>query len=211
MIPTNLYESLFILHKCNTNLNRLSTLIKSYEAEVKENESYLVLFVYYINLETVSFLEEFNKGFYQKTEVTYKTRISDVRSITSPILKRINKWKDLREFRNQIVAHPWRGKEGTLVIPDQQYNVPRNWFEAGLLAILMNYVWELIRAEFQKEVPEMLEYMESKIPPPKAARDYSGINTEQKEIFEEVYQVCKKLNKPYYLKVMQFEFPSDTD
>lgn len=209
MKPINLYEALFILHKCNQTINRLWRLIENSQRRIKEVEDFAVLFTYYIKLETVSFLEEFNNGFYHETEKQYKQRISEVRKITAPIIRRINKWKDLERFRNNIIAHPWRHKK-QFVIPDQNdYNVPRNWFEIGVLVNLNNYVWAMIQAEFDLEIKEAMAFMATKIPPEKPPSDYSQLNQDHLQMADEVEAVCKQLDKKYFLKVLQYIFPED--
>lgn len=209
MKPIKLYEALFILYKCNHTINRLWKLIDSSQGRINEVENFALLFTYYIKMETVSFLEEFNKGFYHETEQQFKPRVNEVRKITSPIIKRINKWKDLERFRNNIIAHPWRAKK-QFVIPDQnEYNVPRNWFEIGVLVNLNNYVWEILQAEFNVEVKEAMVYMTTKIPPKRPPTDYTELNQDHLQMADEVEQVCKQLNKKYFLKVIQYIFPED--
>ncbi len=207
MKPTKLYEALFILYKCNLTINRLWSLIETSQEDIDEIKDHALLFTNYIKMESVSFLEEFNEGFYFKIENDYKQRMNEVRLITAPIIKRIKKWKDLEKFRNNIIAHPWRNK-GKFVVPDQHlYNVPRNWFEIGVLVNLVNYVWSVIKVEFQNELNEAFQYVESLTPPQKAMSDYSTINTDHRKMAEEVDKVCKQLNKNYYLKVVQYILP----
>ncbi len=173
------------------------------------NADYALLFVYYINLESVSFLEEFNFGFV-KSENLYNSRIKEIRKITSPILKRINKWTDLEKFRNSIIAHPWRDKKGNFVVPNQgYYNVPRNWFDVAVLLNLMTYVWSLIKEEFKEELNEALLYVSTLQTSPKAPNDYSNLNSDHSEMVNDVNEQCKHLNKKYYLKVLLYDLPNE--
>lgn len=202
--PTQLYESLFILHKCNTTINRLWSIIEKSQNRINEIEDFALLFTNYIKMESVSFLAEFNGSFYHNIEEEYKSRMKDVRIITAPIIKRISKWKDLEKFRNNIIAHPWRDK-GKFAIPDRQfYNIPRNWFETGVLVNLINYTWALIKGEFSEELEYAFAYIATLKPPDKEPTDYSKLNSDHLQMAEEVETICKRLNKPYYLKVMQY-------
>jgi hypothetical protein len=208
MQPTKLYESLFILHKCNLNIERLRNLLQSFEGNLENNSDYALLFTYYINLEALSFLEEFRDSF-SKVEQQYSDRVREVRKITSPVLKRIHKWKDLEKFRNNIVAHPWRHK-GQFVVPNQGfYNIPRNWFEVVVLVNLMNYLWTLIKAEFEKEYADSLKYVATLETKPKPPNDYSHLNSDHLAMADEVEMLCKSFNKNYYLKVFQYILPDD--
>lgn len=172
---------------------------------------YALLYTYYINLEAVSFLEEFKVGL-AKSESINTDRIKEFRRITSPILKRINNWTDLEKFRSSIIAHPWRDKKGKFVVPNQGYfNVPRNWFEFALLLNLMSYLWTLIRAEFNKEINDALQYISTLQTVAKPPNDYSNLNSDHFKMAEEVANHCKALHKSYSLKVFQYSLPDNSE
>lgn len=203
MASTKIYESLFILRKCHLTITRLWTLFQKESDHLETNADYALLYTYYINLETVTFLDEFKKGF-SNIEPEYKNRVTDVRKITAPILKRINRWKDLEKFRNNIIAHPWRHK-GKFVVPNQiNYNIPRNWFENLLLVDLMSYMWSMISVEFKQEIIDALEYVATLQKLPDTPADYSDLNIDNLKMAEEVRNICRSLNKKYFLKVMQY-------
>jgi hypothetical protein len=209
MKPINLYESLFILHKCQLNIDRLWKLIEVSEGQLNSNSDYSLLFTYHINLEAVNFLDEYNGDFVTKTESEYLARVKETRKITAPILKRINKWKDLQKFRNNIIAHPWRDK-GRFVVPNSgYYNIPRNWFEIAVFVNLLKYVWSMIRIEFLLELKSSLEYIATIQTPAPPANDYLNLNADHYNMATEVNDICQSLKKKYYLKVFQYVLPSD--
>ena len=141
MTGTKLFESLFILYKCNKTINRLWPVINERQDHMDPIQEIKIILSNHIKMECVSFLDEFNGAFLDDIEEQYKPRMMEVRQITAPIIRRIRKWTDLEKFRNNIIAHPWRNK-GEFAIPDSQfYNVPRSWFEVALLVNLMNYLW----------------------------------------------------------------------
>ena len=74
MKPVKLYESLFILYKCNLNLERLKNLMDAIGDSFDTHSDYALLYTYYINLEAVSFLEEFKDGL-SKSESVYTNYI----------------------------------------------------------------------------------------------------------------------------------------
>lgn len=209
MQPIKLYESLFILHKCNLNLERLKDLMDAIGDSIDTHSDYALLYTYYINLEAVSFLEEFKNGL-SKSESAYTARIKEFRKITSPILKRINKWSDLEKFRSSIIAHPWRDKKGNFVVPNQGYfNVPRNWFEVAVLLNLMSYLWALVLAEFSKELHGALQYISTLQTNPTSPNDYSDINSDHLKMAEEVANQSQLFHKNYSLKVLLYDFIND--
>jgi hypothetical protein len=209
MTPTKLYESLFILRKCQLNIDRLWKLIEVSEGQLNSNQDYALLFTYHINLEAISFLDEYNGDFFKNIEPGYIDRVKEVRKIAAPILKRIKKWKDLEKFRNNIVAHPWRDK-GKFIVPNSEYyNIPRNWFEIAVFVNLLKYVWSMVRIEFLDELNKDINYVSSLKTPPPPPNDYSSLNADHYNMAVEVNEFCKSLNKNYYLKVFQYDLPKD--
>ncbi len=209
MRPTKLLESLFILHKCQLNIDRLWKLIEVSEGELNSNSDYALLFTYHINLEAVSFLDEYNGDFVSRTETEYAIRVKEVRKITAPIIKRINRWKDLEKFRNNIIAHPWRDR-GKFVVPNTgYYNIPRNWFEIAVFVNLLKYTWSMIRIEFLEELQTAIEYISTLQTPPPPPNNYSNLNADHLRMANEVGDICKTLGKNYGLKVIQYILPNE--
>jgi len=172
---------------------------------IDTNADYALLYTYYINLEAVSFLEEFKDGL-SKSESNYSQRIKEFRKITSPVLKRINNWTDLEKFRSSIIAHPWRDKKGKFIVLNQGYfNVPRNWFEVAVLLNLMSYLWALVTAEFGKELYDALQYIATLQTIPKPSNDYSNLNSDHLKMAEEVANQSKLFNRNYSLKVLLYD------
>jgi len=205
MKPIKLYESLFILYKCNRSNNQLWPVVNSHQNDEGAVKEIAVILTNNIKMESVSFLDEFNGSFFRNIEDAYKARMMEVRQITAPIIKRIKKWKDLEKYRNNIVAHPWRDK-GKLAIPDPHfYNIPQTWFDVAVLVDLMNYLWELTKAEFNLELNEALLYVFKLKPPDKESTiKISDVNNDHHKMAEEVDIICKQLNKPYFLKVLHY-------
>lgn len=199
------YESLFILHKCSLNLERLKNLMTFIDNSNETNkEDYILLSIFYINLEACSFLEEFRKGF--QSDVL-KNRIMEFRKITLPILKRINKWEDLEKFRSSIVAHPWRDKRKQFIVPNVGcFKVPRNRFEIYVLLNLMKYLWDLLEAEFGNEIIEAISYVSRLQNREGALNDYRNINIDHIEMVNEVNENCKLYERDYFLKIFLYEF-----
>src|SRR5688572_26947779 len=98
MKTTNLYESLIILHKCSEVISQIWRFIDAHQNNLQKIKEIGVVLTNNIKMETLSFLEEFNNGFFHNIEDEYKPKMMEVRQITAPIIKRIRKWKDLEKF-----------------------------------------------------------------------------------------------------------------
>lgn len=195
--PTNLYESLFILHKCVRNIQTIMEVIMDNKDNIEEFQSHGLILANYLMMEATSFLEEFKHGL-TKAEQPYKERIIQVRQINSPIVAQIDKWGNLYKFRSQIIAHQWRDKDGRFVIPDLTIqNIPRNWMETVYLGILVNNIFEMIHKEFHSEFMDALKYVESLTPLPKPPTDYSSFNNKIDEMAKKVNLKCMEYNKNY--------------
>ena len=146
---------------------------------------------------------------YQHSEKEYRQRIVDIQKITKPIFNRINKWKDLGKYRNNIIAHPWRDS-GKFVEPNNpSYKVPKNWLKIIVLGQYIKYVWAMIGAEFAKEIRESISYMLRTYPVNPSIIDNSDLNEDQIKMAKEVNAIAKELNKNYHLKVMLFDFDNE--
>jgi hypothetical protein len=207
MVPggQRLYESLFIFHKCHLTIRNIWNLLDA----GKENEQFVYnygnILSNYIKLELLSMLEEYNKHFIVKKLPEFGQRVKEIREISKPVLKRINKWRGLTDFRNNIIAHTWRNDSGRMVLPDRhEYGVPANLVEVKILVDLCSYFWLLINAEFQNEVAEAIELFTSMKGKESTGLDLEGMNLDLLKMAEEVDLLCKQHGKKYYLKVDQY-------
>lgn len=203
--PIRLYESLFILYKCNLNISNLLKLILKKIHQDNPDKDETMLLSQYLQMESVSFMLEFKENLYQYSEKEYFERISDIQKITKPIFKRINKWKDLNKYRNNIIAHPWRDSGKFVIANSQEYNVPKSWLEITILGYYIQYVWAMVAAEFKKEIRDSLAYMQKTYPYNPVKVDFSNLNNDQLKMAAEVDLIRKELKKSYYLKVFLWE------
>jgi hypothetical protein len=108
-----------------------------------------------------SFFDEYNEEFTSSKHPTYKDRINRLKKITKPVLKRLNKWTNFKDYRNYILAHSFRFKDTSIFDKDFKpfkFNAPHTNSEIILLAELMRIVTTCIAQEF----PELLVQMNSK-------------------------------------------------
>ena len=95
-------------------------------------------------------------------------------------------------------------------MPDRDsLNIPRNPFEYSVLAYLMLYINDLIKAEFKEEWAETIRHFRTRIPSPKQPRNHQNLNDDHLKMADEVNAVIKKFGKSYELKVIQFILPGE--
>ncbi len=101
-----------------------------------------------------SFLEEYENFNPAKFDIDLQKRILQVRKLNKPGLDRIKKWKDLKDFRNHLVAHSFKIKGKSFFsdeIKNLEYKIP-NTISEKLLFLLIT---ELICLNIRDEFPEV--------------------------------------------------------
>jgi hypothetical protein len=159
-----LVESLQIMIRFAREMGYRNQLLVDFEFPTKDSEKIidkeLTLFnsLFYMTvIDSVSFLDEYQQVFGVKTEKKYKERIIITKAINKPLISKISEWKDLREFRNNLLAHNLRkGKNGDYIfsIENIDYNAPRNLNDLFLLTNLIQFSADTIYSEFENEIKE---------------------------------------------------------
>jgi hypothetical protein len=107
-----------------------------------------------------SALDEFNKCFTAQACPEFADRINQLRRQIRPVTRRIDQWKDLRKYRNQMIAHNLR-IEGHAIIDREgnslSYSIP---YLHGEYVLLVNLLALLIN-QIAKAFPELAEQMRS--------------------------------------------------
>src|SRR5688572_19628185 len=113
--------------------------------------------VYQILLKSCSFLDEWNKVFGVKTEPKDKDKILIVKKVAKAPYKCISSWSQLRNFRNEMIAHNHRDKDGKNVfIQGHSYNSPQSNGEIYLLVFCIKRMVDVIYSFFKNEVEKVI-------------------------------------------------------
>lgn len=112
--------------------------------------------VYQILLKSCSFLDEWNKVFGVKTETKDKNKIILVKKTAKIAYQCITGWSQIREFRNEMIAHNFRDKNGMNVfIKGHIYNSPQSNGEIYLLVFCIERMMMAIKSFFLPEVEKI--------------------------------------------------------
>jgi hypothetical protein len=134
-----IHETLFILYKCSSTVERVH---KAYNELHQKGPLFAINhfshnLAYYVIMECLSFLDEYDSFFTEaKVEDQFKERVRNVRKVVNPLYRKIRSWKDLHNYRNKVIAHGWRDQKNgnRLTVPHKKnYDVPRSNFELQLL------------------------------------------------------------------------------
>jgi len=210
MNKNSFYHTLFILHKCTSAIKTLSEFaLQLSNQRNPKNEEILMAVINYQILETTSFLEEYHERFNSNTDNDLNKRVTEVKSICKPIIKKLKQWKDLKKFRNEIIAHPWYSGLEAKLPGNIDYNIPGNMMEVTLLSHYLQYAYQIISYEFDYELNLAIEYahrnQKARTPPKEKFKDINVVN---QRMAKEVHELCKKFNKNYYLKIQHYTVQS---
>jgi len=106
-------------------------------------------------IDSYSYLAEYEQVFGIKTENEFNKRVIDVKTINKPLTNKIKEWKDLGNFRNQLLAHNLRqGKNGEFIfgLEKLDYNAPRTISDLFLLSNLIQFITQTFHLEFSPEL-----------------------------------------------------------
>ena len=206
-----LYESLYIFLRYKQDINILFELIidfgyrerKQDEWNLKDQAHYVTMYNA-ILMNSCSFLDEYNKHFLFKSEPEFKDRILAIKKIAKPAFKKINEWTDLREYRNQMIAHNFRINDDAFSFNMLgQYNAPRTYRDIVLLRRHLMMIQGIIEAEFTSEMTNVNAYIQS-FPVQEQQVNYDNIETDIKTVVDEINLNCNNSGKDYMLDLKVF-------
>lgn len=216
MEPMRIHETLFILHKCSSTVERVHD---AYEGLLQKGPLFAVNhfshnLAYYVIMESVSFLDEYDSFFTEAmVEEQFKERVRNVRKVASPLYKKIRLWKDLDNYRNKVIAHGWRDKKNgnRLTVPHKKYyDVPRTNFELQLLKDLIVQLMNFIKIEFEVEAGWGIWLAYDGEQEERPSKNYDDINTELQRMLDEMNAIAKDIGKDYDILIKGYSFNEET-
>jgi hypothetical protein len=122
---------------------------------------------YQILLKTCAFLDEWNKIFGISTEQKDFEKIKGVKKLAKPAIKHISGWKQLKDFRNEAIAHNHReNKSGkNIYLISKGYNFPDTDSEIYLMVFCIKKSMDVVSAFFKAELENVIKKLKfRKIP-----------------------------------------------
>lgn|SRR5690348_5741159 len=169
----------------------------------KEISHYQILYNT-ILMNTCSYLDEYNKNFLINAEYKFHERIKTLKKIAKPAIKKLNEWKDLRTYRNQIVAHNFRIDGNDFSFKKLgQYKAPRTYLDIVMLRKHLMMIHGIISAEFENELKNVNSILDN-FSVQEQQIDYSNVENDLKTLLSEINNLCKENLKPYRLTEQLF-------
>lgn len=146
-----------------------------------------------------SILDEYNKEVtVGKLPTDLKERLGRLKQMTKPIIHKLKRWPDLQKYRNNILAHNLKIKDGVSFFSDQfslhTYRVPNTYLEFKLLVELLSILVRCVGDQFPEILSQidMTERMDERLKLPNQPINFQE---EIKEVIDAITPFM--LNYPY--------------
>jgi hypothetical protein len=106
-----------------------------------------------------SFIDEYNEEFTFLKHQEYSERIKRLKQITKPAMKKLNLWKDLKNYRNYFLAHNLRINKKSIFdtqFKTKYFNIPHTNAEI----ILASEITKIITICISQEFPDLVEHID---------------------------------------------------
>jgi len=155
-----------------------------------------------ILLYTSSLSDEYSNHFITKKAKTLeeKGKVEQTRELLKPVFKKINEWNDIKDFRNNILAHNLRiqksGNESVFISKGiSGYNIPEKVRDFGFLIqcvdLISQVVYQIFKVEYEKVVEEIdLKNNETKDRISSTSRNYEN---EYAQLRDEIWKRKKQI------------------
>jgi hypothetical protein len=220
---TAFHTSLFIMHNCHEKLERLyHEFINDPRPKDYENTRLQDICSYMI-LEAASFLDEYEMYFTQKKqrakkptpiETEYLPQVNRTEHILRPVLKMLKRWKDLGDYRDNIVAHSNRYGhfQPVLVIAYQEpYDIPRERWEYQLMRDLIHITFLVIAQVFEQHLSMAWLLASTRKPAINPLKDNTKILVEIEDMVEGFKTACVEKQhehgRDYSLNIVDIDYP----
>lgn len=110
-----------------------------------------------IILKACGFLDEWDTFLGIKTNKEDYDKLMRIKKNVAPARKEIMKWKDLKNFRNEIVAHNLRNSKKDFSMDDiDSYNCPRSINELYYLVMFLKRMVDVLKINFHQEIQNIV-------------------------------------------------------
>jgi hypothetical protein len=151
-----LYHLVFIGNLIENTIRAFTNIIDKTE-EVHERALYVSTFSI-ILIQTVSFLDEYH-NFIKSPDEELNNTIKTIKKAVKPAVEQINDWKEIRDFRNHVLAHNLRDRKKMTTVFEKglsSYDIPKNGAD---LLVLYNCIL-MIKKTFESAFRAKLQALQ---------------------------------------------------
>lgn len=132
-----------------------------------------------IILKACSFMDEWNMFLAVKTNDNDYEKLLLIKKIVAPARKEVSKWKDLKKFRNEIIAHNLRNGDRSFSMDNIfSYNCPQTSKELYYLIAFIEVMVRVLSVNYKNLTYNVIHKAEEIVTKPKVCNNRSAENLE---------------------------------
>lgn len=148
-----------------------------------------------IILKSCSFIDEWDRFLGIRNENEVISRVKLIKGVVSKVRRELNHWKDLRNFRNEIIAHNFRDRNNIVTIDMMgDYNCPQTIPELYYLTSLIERMIRVVTANYSDTTNEIIE----KFGDTTTKQKRSNFDTNFKEIESKLQKIDKEISNKIF-------------
>jgi len=143
-------------------------------------------------IQTISFLDEYD-NFVLSDDEELNNTINAIKKSVKPAIKQIREWKELREFRNEAIAHNLRDKNKMISVFERglsSYDIPQSGADMAVLYNCVLMVKQTFESAFGKILIKIQQFLDQHKEPAKERRFKSG-----EEANAAIARITEEINK----------------
>lgn len=175
-----IYHLIFLGNLIEKTIDSFSNIIgkidDSDETVLWESTSSLII------IRTISFLDEF-ENFVKSSNQDLGKTIIDIKKTVKPALKQIKSWKEIREFRNNVLAHNFRfDKEAISIFSRglESYDIPKTGADLAVLVSCVTMVKKTFESAFKQKLETIQKMIEQHSYPKKEPQFNNSVDVENR-------------------------------
>lgn len=159
-LDISLYHLVFIGNSIENTVKAFSTVIDKTD-EWHERVLYVSTFSVVI-IQTVSFLDEYH-NFLKSTDDELNNTINAIKKAVKPAVDQINRWKEIRDFRSNALAHNLRDRKKMITVFEKglsSYDIPKTGNDLMVLHNCILMIKKPFESAFKKKLQIVQNYLD---------------------------------------------------
>lgn len=158
-------------------------------SEHSVDESVIESLWFQIIMQSCAFLEEWDEFLGVKTSDNDKEKIMALKKAVAPARKEIMKWRDIKSFRNEVIAHNMRNSKKEFSLEEMHsYSCPQTSYEIFYLVKFLAEMMNIFKLYYPEEINSIIIRTQETLDKPKKynVRDFHDLKKSLKSVREQI-------------------------
>ncbi len=147
-----LYHLIFLGNLIENTMKAFTNIIR--KVDDSDENALWVSTCSIILIQTVSFLDEFD-NFIKSNDIELNNTIKAIKKAVKPALKQIKQWVELRDFRNNVLAHNLRNEKKAISVFRRglsSYDIPKSGSDFAVLVSSVSMIKKTFESAFGEKI-----------------------------------------------------------